>query len=524
MGDKEPPPGGGQHDQNHAANPNGSPSNMTSAWAGGAGAAGHQKKLRSFAEIMAEQIKNRNILEVVMTKIEKTDAEGRVFKHKNLTFDEIGSFLFDILKISPEHCVRFNFTTGRYDTREVMFKPEVDLTPYLGSFVYLDHEICTRRQRSNITKITFKNVPLNIPDEEIINLCEVYGKPVDYTVNYERLNNDKNRGMQGGTRYIDLELFQGASMNNFYWMEGPLPGDTGSRITVLHPGPTQQCSNCLKLATGGCPAKCNGKACQALKTPRTNLAAYMEMVRVKHGYRSLKEKYLELYPPPGGAGNFGITGIVERFEEEEDVRPMNPVEEKDKQINDLKAALDASRKEVEDINAIKESLVKTKYELNSVKKYSSIAKSKIEFARKVTEQRMTESLSDPSGSPDMEEELALVSLYSTLVDEDKFNLENDIITPQDDFLKEVEDKIASKGENPPELIRFLEVKNKILEKVKIKKVNRMISKERRYSTSSLNTIGTTGLKRHSSVSAGGVNSRSKIDGTTLPNNSIQFTT
>ena len=32
--------------------------------------------------------------------------------------------------------------------------------------------------------------------------------------------NDKNRGMQGGTRFLDIELFQGASMNNFYWMEG----------------------------------------------------------------------------------------------------------------------------------------------------------------------------------------------------------------------------------------------------------------------------------------------------------------
>ena len=324
-GRPKPPPGGGPVPQSSTTN---SSTNMTSAWAVGAGAAGHERKQRSFAEIMSEQKKNRNILEVIMTKIEKVDNEGKVYKHKNLTYDEIGIFLFDILKISPADCMRFNYSTGRYDTHEIMFKPGFDISPFLGSFVYLDHDISTRRQRRNVTKITFKNVPLNIPDEEIVHLCESYGKPVDYTVYYERLNNDKNRGMQGGTRYVDLELFQGASLNNFYWMEGPLPGDTGSRITVLHPGQIQQCSNCLKLATMGCPAKGNGKACTALKTHRTTLAAYMQVVKANHGYRSLKEKYYELYPAPGGAGNFGISGIVERTEDDEYVVPVNPVVEK----------------------------------------------------------------------------------------------------------------------------------------------------------------------------------------------------
>ena len=41
---------------------------------------------------------------------------------------------------------------------------------------------------------------------------------VDYMVHYERLYNDKNRGMMGGTRYVEVELFPGTSMNNLYWM------------------------------------------------------------------------------------------------------------------------------------------------------------------------------------------------------------------------------------------------------------------------------------------------------------------
>ena len=105
----------------------------------------------------------------------------------------MGTILFDIVKIKPSDCLRFNYTSGRYDTREIMFKPDIDLTPLLGSYQGLGHEITCRRQRSNISKITFKNVPLNIPDEEIVNLCETYGKPVDYIVQYEKMYNDKNR-------------------------------------------------------------------------------------------------------------------------------------------------------------------------------------------------------------------------------------------------------------------------------------------------------------------------------------------
>ena len=95
-------------------------------------------------------------------------------------------------------------------------------------------------------------------------------------------------------------------MFNYYWMEGPLVGDTGVRVTVLHPGQIPQCYNCLKLGTVGCPGKGNGKAYVALKTQRTRMDAYMEMVKSKHGYSSLKEKYYRQNPIPGGAGNFGI--------------------------------------------------------------------------------------------------------------------------------------------------------------------------------------------------------------------------
>ena len=68
------------------------------------------------------------------------------------------------------------------------------------------------------------------------------------------------------------------------------------------------------------------------------------------------------------------------------------------------------RPKVSDISDIRDCLVKTKSELKRSQKSSSIARNKIDFARKITEQRMSNCLSEPS--PDLEDEL--VSLYSTL--------------------------------------------------------------------------------------------------------------
>ena len=96
----------------------------------------------------------------------------------------------------------------------------------------------------------------------------------------------------------------------------------------------------------------------------------------------------------------------------------------------------------------------------------------------------------------MEDEL--VSLYSTLIDEENFKLENDQISPNEGFLKDVEERVNT----PSERSRLEEVKNKILEKVKTKKVNKQ-SRDRSSSVSS--------VKRGSSETAGGDPSRLKTE-------------
>ena len=221
-------------------------------------------------------------------------------------------------------------------------------------------------------------------------------------------------------------------------MEGPLSGDAGSKITVIHSGQIQQCSTSLKLASLGVSREGEWEGFRSFENTRTTMAAYMQVVKHKHGYRSLKEKYYEHYPYLGGDRNFGMSDMVESTEGMEEVVPINPIEEKDSQIAELMKALEDTKKNLSDMNAVKETLYKTRFELRTAQRASSLAKNKLEFARRVTEQRMSHCLSD--ATTDMEDEL--VALYYTLVDEDNFLLEDDTLAPKDDMLKNVDDKIV----------------------------------------------------------------------------------
>ena len=235
----------------------------TSTWAGGR-KSDEKVKMRSFEEIILEAKSTRNILEIHLKKI-VNDSEPNV-KPSNLTFDQFGELLFDKLKISTEDCLRINYASYRYDTRELVLKPDVDISKYIVEVDnFYGHTVTTKRQSSNITRVSFRNVPLNVPDEEILHLCNFYGKPLNNYVEYEKLSNPRFGGISGATRFVDVEITPGKSFLNYYWMEGPLPGDQGCRITVLHSGQERQCSHCLKTSSGGCPAQGQGKVCKWVK-------------------------------------------------------------------------------------------------------------------------------------------------------------------------------------------------------------------------------------------------------------------
>ena len=258
------------------------------------GSHGVPKQMRTFAQIIADERQTRNILEIKLTKI-SSGGVGNHVKPENLSLEKIGELMFDVIKLKTEDCAKVALVTNRYDTKEVMLKPGVDPTPYLIAepITFYDHEVIVRVQSSKSVQVTFKDVPLCIPDEEIINLCKCYGEAVNNEVTYR--HSELTRGVQGSTRFVEMKLMPGKQFENYYWMEGPLDGDQGGRITVLHQGQTMQCSHCLRRSDS-CPGGGKGRYCKELKTRRGEISDYMRHLKVHHSYTSLKMKFKEEFP------------------------------------------------------------------------------------------------------------------------------------------------------------------------------------------------------------------------------------
>ena len=388
---------------------------------------------------------------------------------KSLTHDDLAELIFDVLNINYTMCIGFNYTTGRYSVREVKFKPGVDISSFIKSgFQFRGHEVSTKKQVNNLTKVTFRNVPFNVPDEEIIELCKSYGNPVDNRVNYEKLFNARNKGMSGGTRWVEMELKSGVCFKNFYWMEGPLPGDIGSRVTVLHSGQEQQCSNCLKTGREGCKAFGNGKACEQLKTPRAKMIDYMLSLKRSVGYESLKAQYMRQFPTLHKESNNTFDDLNDNDEIDDDIVPLNPIERRDAKIAQLEqnAAI---------IPELQETILKMKAELNLALKASNVNKNKLKFARKVTEERLKECLPVPTFEDDHSK--VLITLMSALIDEDNFDVDpdSDLLRPKADFLKDIEESIADDQDNEVVRERLSFVKNKLVERVMESPARRRLS-------------------------------------------------
>ena len=458
-----------------------SPGQLTNSpeWAGTGAPGGTTPNSRSFTQIIEDEKANRNILEITLTKITTTDSAGNVLKGPSLNFDDLGELIFDVLKINHEHCLTFDYNTGRYDTKQIKLKHNINTDNYvtLSPITYKEHMITVSKQQHDITRVTFKNVPLNVPDEEIIHLCKSYGEPTDFIVHYEVLSNLKNKGMTGSTRYVDMKLSKGAMFENYYWLEGPLPGDKGRRVLVLHNGQVAQCSHCLRRSNSGCQGAGNGKVCWELKTPRAKLANYIQHLKIKLGYTSLKTRYLENlakhFPSLNRAENLE-NQIEDKLENDDDIIPMNPIELKDKEIASLTVNLEKSIAKELALNNLKEDLKKTTAELNLMKKNFNTSQQKLSFARKATETLLVENIANPDG---YREEPALVGVFSATFNEDDFDIDeenSEIRSRKGPFLQSMEEKLDLTSSDQKE--RYMEVKNQILEKIKTTKVSRIRSR------------------------------------------------
>ena len=317
---------------------------------------------------------------------------------------------------------------------------------------------------------------MSVPDEEIIHLCKTYSTPIDGIVHREmvRLQNPIRRTVTGSTRYVDVNLNSQTCFRNFYWLEGPLHGDVGRRVTVLHNGQPQQCSHCLKLQANGCPGGGNGKLCHSLGTERAKMSVYMESLRLQDKYIPLKTRYNEqqarAFPVLGkkvevgdnqNINNMDVNDVEAEIEGE--VLPVSPVEERDAQIENLKKELEILQKEVQENNNLKETVTKIKAENNIAKKTTWQLTRKLNLTRKTSEMKLAEMIS--SGS--LDDSPHLITSYAACLFEDDFDfdIENYVIVPKNEsFLKNIEDGCNLEDEKQKE--RCSRVRHQVLDRVK----------------------------------------------------------
>ena len=102
----------------------------------------------------------------------------------------------------------------------------------------------------------------------------------------------------------------------------------------------------------------------------------------------------------------------------EDLVPVNPIEEKDKQIFALEKSVEHLGTKDSEIAQLKESLCKSKAELNFVQNQQKTTLKRLSFTQKATEQRLLESITNMDG---FIADPVHIGVYSATLDESEFD-------------------------------------------------------------------------------------------------------
>ena len=211
-------------------------------------------------------------------------------------------FLFDILEINPNDMVGIDFYSGNKSSVEMLMTKSYDVTKLVDTkYEFKGYKVEISRVLMDETKVVFFNVPLYVPDEEILHLVESYGGEMkknevqyEYAVHGSGITTKKGKliKIRGTTRYVHATFPANKFLRRYYWLEGPCRHDPGRRIMVQHKGQKmRQCGHCLQWASD-CPYQAKTNMCrEGSPNLRKPLAQYTKEVLEQDGYESLKMKY-----------------------------------------------------------------------------------------------------------------------------------------------------------------------------------------------------------------------------------------
>ena len=247
---------------------------------------------RTYEEIIEESKKKEsNVLSIRIEKLKNMETidETTYWIDQN----DVENIIFEELKVEADQIEEVDFT--RYNVKEIGFKEGHDATKYFRSpFFYKGHMISVgnHSQTNYHTRVKFLNVPNCVPDEELLNFCEKFGKVTDPTVYYGKYQGGMLNGHRNGTRWIEAEFLR--KDINYIWFEGP-SSPSSTRVTITYSGERgRQCGHCLRHSLDGCPGFGKAKVCKEKNTvKRATAQDYMKKLEDDYGFTTLKAAYLK---------------------------------------------------------------------------------------------------------------------------------------------------------------------------------------------------------------------------------------
>ena len=402
---------------------------MTDPW----GLDGKICPMRRYERIIeASKNDNNNVLNV---KLEKQRSKEII---PFLTQADIESILFEELKIDIDAVEEVD-VSSRYNHKEIVFKKDHDVLKYRRPpFMYKGHIVTVGSNSSArmLTKITFRNVPRSVPDEELINFCFSFGQPEETrTVYYGKYLSGKFEGLYNGTRWLNMELKRRVPIN-FIWLEGPEDIES-TRITVtLGAGGETQCGHCLRTGNEGCPGSGKAKVCRAKMEKRAEIGVYMKGLEEKFQYKTLKAKYFD---------SLKVEKETEQAGDEEE--EIAEDDSSDRQLEE--ESLDKHDQEV--LSKENEQLKKEVQSLNEQVARHEKREITLNSLRKTILKNLEESLAEPLFA---ESNMSmLVSQFSLSLKDDEYSLNDKGLITLNDTIIFKGMKLESKDEKEQEIIR-----------------------------------------------------------------------
>ena len=269
------------------------------SYAGAAGAAASNVEREAY-RALAEATKDKRNLLILKTPKHPTDSGPRKKLLEQVDWAEL---IFDLCEIKPDDVAGIDFQAGGFNAAEIQLKDEVDSSQYVGISKELKGMTFNiSKSQENSTRITFKNVPLSVPDQELLHLVKAYGgklekEEVEHAK--EQVSSPKgiNLEVMGTTRFIHATFPPNKRLKSFYWLQGPLSKDPLRRIIAEHAGQVgRQCGHCLRGSADPVnPCHFNGKTSACKKNNplgRQPLSRYFSLLREEDHYVSLKHQYM----------------------------------------------------------------------------------------------------------------------------------------------------------------------------------------------------------------------------------------